>query len=215
MNTNIIYNIDCMDGFKNIPDDSIDLILTDIPYNEVNRKSNGLRNLNKEEADIITFNLQDFLKECNRICRGSFYIFCGFTQVSEIDIYFKQNKISDRVIVWEKTNPSPMNAQSIWLSSVELCVYGKKSKATFNAFYKSPVLRYKVARNKRHKTEKNLDLFRELIKVSTNEGDVVLDPCIGSGTTAEAAILEKRKYIGFELNSHNYKISIDRTKTYE
>ncbi len=201
-----------MSGFKDIPDKSIDLILTDIPYDEVNRKSNGLRNLDKKEADVATFILQDFLRECDRVCRGSFYIFCGFTQVSEIDIYFKTHKISDRVIVWEKTNPSPMNAKTIWLSGVELCVYGKKPKATFNSFYRSPVLRYKVARNKRHQTEKNLDLFRELIRISSNKGDIVLDPCIGSGTTAEACKIEERKYIGFEINKQNYDVCCERLK---
>lgn len=199
-----------MSGFKDIPDNSIDLILTDIPYDEVNRKSNGLRNLDKKEADVLTFNLQEFLKECDRVCKGSFYIFCGFTQVSEIDIYFKQNKISDRVMVWEKTNPSPMNSQNLWMSSIELCVYGKKPKATFNGKYRSPVLRYPVVRNKRHTTEKNLELFRELVKVSSNEGDIVLDPCIGSGTTAEACILEKRKYIGFEMDRDNYNVARER-----
>lgn len=212
---NKIINTDCMDGFKQLEDNSVDLILTDIPYNEVNRKSNGLRNLDKQEADVITFDLVEFLSECKRVCRGSFYIFCGFTQVSQIDLFFKENKISDRILVWEKTNPSPMNAKSIFLSSVELCVYGKKPKATFNAFYKSPVFRYKVARAKRHRTEKNLDLFRELVRISSNEGDIVLDPCIGSGTTAEAAFLERRKYIGFELDKNNYNVSVSRMKQYE
>ena len=210
MQINSIYNIDCMKGFAELEDNSVDLILTDIPYNEVNRRSNGLRNLDKKEADVITFDLQKFLNECNRVCRGSFYIFCGFTQVSEIDIFFKNNDISDRVIVWEKTNPSPMNSQHIYLSGIELCVYGKKPKATFNAFYKSPVFRYKTVRKKRHTTEKSLDLFRELIKISSNEGDLVLDPCIGSGTTFEASRLENRNCIGFELNKNNFEIALER-----
>ena len=62
---------------------SIDLTLTDIPYGSVNRKDNGLRNLNKGNADIETFNLQEFLKEVDRVTAGTIIIFCGVNQVSE------------------------------------------------------------------------------------------------------------------------------------
>lgn len=53
------------------------------------------------------------------------------------------------------------------------------------------------------------DLLMRIEEVKSNEGDLVLDPCIGSGTTARAAILEKRKYIGFELNENNFKIALE------
>ena len=78
---NKIYLGDCLELMKEIPDKSIDMILTDIPYNEANRKSNGLRNLDKDKADICEFSLSTFLLESNRICKGSFYIFCGFQQI--------------------------------------------------------------------------------------------------------------------------------------
>lgn len=195
---NRVLHGDCIRWMKELEDKSIDMVLTDIPYNEANRQSNGLRNLDKSNADILTFDLQEFLVECDRVCKGSFYIFCGFQQLSEIDRYFRQNKISRRCIVWEKTNPSPMNSKYIWLSGIELCVYGKKPKATFNDKYRNTVLKYPVGRSKIHPTEKPLKLFEELISISSNEGDVVLDACIGSGTTAVAAINLNRKFIGIE-----------------
>ena len=102
---------DCLEVMKELPDKSVDMILTDILYGSVNQKSNGLRCLDKGNADIETFVLGDFLRECDRVCKGSFYIFCGYPQFSEIDIYFRQHDISRRCIVWEKTNPSPMNAK--------------------------------------------------------------------------------------------------------
>lgn len=204
---NRIYQMDCLEGIKLIPDKSIDLILTDIPYNEANRDSNGLRNLDKENADVLTFDLDKFLKECDRVCKGSFYIFCGFQQLSEIDKYFREHKISRRCIVWEKTNPSPMNAKTIWLSGIEVCVYGKKPKAPFNSFYRNTVLKYPSGRSKQHPTEKPLKLFEELLQISSNEGDVILDPCMGSGTTAVASVKNKRNFIGFEIDSHYTQIA--------
>ena len=79
---------------KYIPDGSVDLVLTDIPYNGVNRKGNGLRNLDKGKADEITFELVDFAEEIYRVAKGTIIIFCGQGQLSEIYKYFleKQNK---------------------------------------------------------------------------------------------------------------------------
>ena len=75
---NIINKIhlgDCLEIMKNIPNKSIDMILTNIPYGEVNRNSNGLRNLDKGKADIIDFNLDELVNELCRITKGSIYIY--------------------------------------------------------------------------------------------------------------------------------------------
>lgn len=211
METNVIYNEECLQGMEErIPDNSIDMILTDIPYGETNRDDNGLRNLDKGIADQISFDLEEALQEFNRVCSGSFYIFCGFQQLSYIDGFFRQNNISRRCLVWEKTNPSPMNGEYIWLSGVELCVYGKKPGATFNGYCDNTVLRYPSGRSKEHPTQKPLDMFKELIEKSSDEGDIVLDPFLGSGTTAVAAKVLDRKYIGFEQNEEYYKIAQER-----
>ena len=201
---NKIYNEDCLEGMKRIPDGSVDCIVTDIPYNECNRADNGLRNLDKGKADIGCFDiteLTDIL--CNKT-RGSIYMFCGFNQVSNIRIAMTAKGLSTRIIVWEKTNPSPMNGNKIWLSGIELCVFGKKSKATFNLHCKNTVLRYPCGVNKIHPTQKPIALMSYIVNASTKEGDTVLDPFMGSGTTAIACIREKRNFIGFELNKEYY-----------
>ena len=71
---NKIHLGDCLEVMKDIPDKSIDMVLTDIPYGEVNRNSNGLRNLDKGKADIIDFNLDELVNELCRITKGSIYI---------------------------------------------------------------------------------------------------------------------------------------------
>lgn len=211
---NNIYNMDCLEGMKLIPDESVDMILTDIPYDAVNRKSNGLRNLDKEEADIITFDLEKFLEETYRISNGSICIFCGKEQFSTIYSFFANKKGTVRPIVWEKSNPSPMNGQYVYLSGVELAVWFKKSGAkTFNAHCKNSVFKYPNGKRDIHPTQKNLNLFKELILDNTNKGDIVLDPCIGGGTTAIACINTDRQFIGFELEKKYFDKTNKKIKT--
>ena len=119
---------DCLELMKDIPKQR--MLLTDIPYEEVNRKDNGLRNLNKDKADIKTFDLDIFL---NTIYDKAdiFIIFCGNEQYSTIYKFFstkqKEKKGTVRQIIWAKSNPSPMNGEYIYLSGTENAVWFKKS----------------------------------------------------------------------------------------
>ena len=201
-----------MQGMKQIPDGTIDCVVTDIPYGVVNRDSNGLRNLDKGAADIETFNLSELTATLCRKSKGSVYMFCGTEQVSEIRRSMVELGLSTRIIVWEKTNPSPMNGEYIWLSGIELCVFGKKTGATFNEFCKNTVFRHAVVPDQWHPTQKPVDLIRRLILASTNESDVILDPFMGSGTTAIACIKERRHFIGFEKDETYWKKSVERVK---
>ena len=96
---NKIHNIDCLEFMRTVPDNYFDLVLTDIPYEECDVENNGIWNKNTNmidmhKADGKTFDLPVFLKEIDRICKGSFYIFCGTEQVSEIRKYFNRDKIT-------------------------------------------------------------------------------------------------------------------------
>lgn len=194
-----------------LPNNYVDFTLTDIPYDEVNRKSNGLRNLDKDKADILTFNLYDFLDGVYRVTKNSICIFCSREQFSVIYNFFAQKKGTVRPIVWEKSNPSPMNGQHIYLSGVEFAVWFKKSGANvFNAHCKNTVFKYPCGRSKLHPTEKNHDLLKELILDNSNEGDIIFDPCLGSGTTAICCVELNRHYIGFELDPQYYDIACKR-----
>ena len=91
MEINKIYNADCME-YMGVNDSSFNLTLTDIPYGEVNRDSNGLRNLDKNMADVMTFSLDDFLNEVYRITSGTIIIFCGKEQISQIHKFFSEKQ---------------------------------------------------------------------------------------------------------------------------
>ncbi len=202
---------DCMEVLRKMRDNSVDFTLTDIPYDEVNRTSNGLRNLDKGLADDKTFILAEFLGELYRVTKNSICIFCGTMQFSEITAFFKSKKGTTRPVVYEKTNPSPMNGQYIYLSGVELGVwYKKKGASVFNARCKKAVFKYPNGSSKYHPTQKNLGLFKELILDNTNENQIVFDPCMGSGTTGIACIESNRRFWGIELDGGYFGVARDR-----
>lgn len=205
---------DCMELMNNIPNESIDLVLTDIPYNEVNRKDNGLRKLDKENADILTFDLINFLEQLYDKAKSTIIIFCGKEQVSIIHSFFnnkqKKGKGTVRQLIWEKSNPSPMNGQHIYLSGVENAIWFKKRGGTFNAHCKNTVFKYPIGRSKLHPTEKNHLLLQELILDNSNENDLILDPCMGSGSTGVVALQNNRNFLGIELNQNYFEIAKNR-----
>lgn len=213
MQYNTIELCDCLEYMRNIEKNGVDCICTDIPYNEVNRKSNGLQchgytiRFDHGNADGAQIDLNAVLDEMWRVCRGSFYIFCGLGQISQINSFFRDKKTGTRLIVWEKTNPLPINGEHIWLSGIETCVFAKKSGATYNYRCRNTVLRYPIAKNEGHPTTKPVNLMRELIRASTNENDIVLDTFLGSGTTAVAAIQEKRRFLGCEIEKKYFDIA--------
>jgi len=216
METNIVYNCDCMDVMAKMPAKSIPFILTDIPYDEVQRETNGFSQMKSLDtlgaADKATFNTLKFYEEVYRICGNSLVIFCGRKQFSEIFKFFANKPGTTRPIVWEKTNPVPSNGQYVYLSGVEFAVWFKRKGAkTFNARCKNTVFKYPIPGGKKriHPTQKHWDLFKELILDNTNEGDIVFDPCAGGLTTMLAAVETNRKFICCEKDYETFKKSID------
>lgn len=214
METNKIYHDDCIEFMGNCPENAFDLTLTDIPYDFVNRKSNGLRNLDKGITDVITFDIKEFLDSVYRITKGTIIIFCEINQVSKIYSFFaekqKKNQGTVRQLIWQKTNPSPMNGQHIYLSGIENAIWFKKRGATFNAHCKNTVFRHPCGTRKIHPTEKNHALLKELILDNSNENDIVFDPCAGSGSHLLVAKENNRRYVGVELYEKYYELAAER-----
>ena len=199
---------------KKIPTSSIPLVLTDIPYGVVNRESSGIRVFDKKDADICNFSMKELIDELYRVSSGSIYVFCSTEQVSDLRAGFGAKDMTTRLCIWEKTNPSPVNCQHMWMSGIETCVYARKRGARFNEHYKNSVWRFPNGRSKRHPTEKPLKLFEYLVNVSSNPGDLILDPFMGSGTTAEAALKNGRNFIGFDISQEYTNLANGRIMHY-
>jgi len=209
-----IINGNCIEKMEYLPSDFANLTLTDIPYAMVNRASNGLRNLDKGNADIQTFDLPAFLERVYRLTSGTIIIFCGVNQVSEIYNYFAEKQAkklgTTRQLIWQKSNPMPMNGEYIYLSGIENAIWFKKKGGTFNAHCKNTVFKHSIGSSKLHPTEKNHELLKELILDNSNKGDMVFDPCCGSGSHLLVAKENGRNYYGIELDENFYKIANNR-----
>ena len=205
-----IKQCDAIELMQSLPDSYVDLLLTDIPYARVNKPSNGLRVIDKKQANKETFNLRTFAREAFRVTKGSAVIFCGKEQFSTLYEDFDDRGATTRMIVWEKTNPMPMNGRYVFLSGVECAVHFRKKGATFNGKCINTVFRFPNGSSKRHPTEKPLALFTEFIDLLTDPGDLVLDPCMGSGTTAIACEQTGRRYICGDINPDYAAMVIQR-----
>lgn len=207
-----VYNMDCLDLMREMANDGqqANLLLTDIPYNAVNRKDNGLRLLDKQNADILTFDLQQYLQCADKVIKDNFVIFCGNGQISEIFNFFTGKGYTTRLLVWEKSNPSPMNGEYCYLSGIETAIYAKKKGGTFNAFCKNTVFKHNSGIREIHPTQKPLSLWYELLGDLTNENDLVLDTCMGSFTTAVACHKMQRHFIGAELDKEYFALGQKR-----
>lgn len=216
----MLFNDDCMNVLSTLENGGgkVSLTLTDIPYGAVNRE-NGMRVFDKGNADIVTFDLLNFLDKVYSITDGTIIIFCGKEQFSTIFNYFakKQNdkRGTVRQIIWQKSNPAPLQGQYIYLSGIENAVWFKKRGATFNAHCKNTIFKYPNGRSKIHPTEKNHDLIKELILDNSNEGDIVFDPCCGSAAHCLCAEQLNKKYIGVELDKQYFDVAVERMKNME
>lgn len=205
-----------MEFMKSMGAKSVHTTLTDIPYNEVSRANNGLsqmKNSDKGYADILTFNLEAFLREVDRVTSDNIIIFCGKGQFSTIFNYFANKPKGQgtvRSLVWRKTNPVPSNGKYVYLSGVEFAVWFKKPKGTFNAYCKNTVFDYPIQSKQIHPTEKNHKLFEELILDNSNEGDLIFDPCMGSCVTGLMAYKSNRRFLGCELNEESFNAAKQR-----
>lgn len=215
-------NIDCMEFFKNLENDSVDLILTDIPYGGVNdfkdneRKRFANRFQSLGNADIMTFDLENFCEECLRISKGNIFIFCGIEQVSLIFKFFKDKKIKEnekisvRQVVYLKNNPMPVNGKIFYISSLENAIVIKKPGGAFNAEFKKNIYVENAGSKEYHPTQKNLNLIKNIINDLSRPGELVFDPCAGSGTTLIAAHETGRDFLGCEKDKVFYEKAIKR-----
>lgn len=209
-----IINGDCLVEMPKLLERGVvvDAVVTDPPYNAINRGTGGLRVIDKGEADSLTVDPAALAKLFIRLSRGSIYVWCSDEQYTGWTVAFKLAGLTTRICAWSKTNPSPMNGEKLWLSALELCVFARKSGATFNRHCKPPVWTGAIESDPLHPCQKPLWLMRELITASTNVGDTILDPFAGSFTTGVACAIEGRNFIGIEQSADYCAIGEARIK---
>ena len=221
MELNKIYNEDCIVGMEKIEDGSVDLLLTDQPYN-ISMKSN-FHTMGRTGVDIGEwdkwFDQRTWLEVALKKVRkgGSVVIFNDWKNIGELKEVLEANGfVLKELIQWKKTNPMPRNRDRLYVTSCEFAVWAVKGKGwTFNRqreTYENTVFEYPLVSHKEriHPTQKKVELIEDLIKIHSNENDIVLDCFMGSATTAVACLNTNRRFIGFELDSDYFELAMSR-----
>lgn len=206
-----------MDVLGSMPDETVDLILTDPPYN-INYRSNRrtkqpkFQHLqNDDQGDWIPA----FAKEAFRVLKNDrhMYCFCRHDTYPEFiaslqDAGFKLK----RTLIWVKNNHGSGDLKGDYAPQDEWIIYCHKGRRELFGKRASNVLIFpRLASNKmRHSTEKPVELLKFLIKKSTKQGELVLDPFAGSGSTMHAAKELERSYCIMELSEAYYLTSEKR-----
>lgn len=242
MEINKIYNEDCLEGMKGIPDKSVDMILCDLPYGTT---------MNKWDSVIP---LEPLWEQYERVIKDKWAIVLTAQTPFDKVLGASNLKLLRYEWIWEKDRASghlnakkmPMKAhENILVFYKKLPIYnpqmtkghkpsnmsGRRLKETTNygkfdniisggqtTRYPRSVQKYNVVNSARgivHPTQKPVALFEYLIRTYTNEGETVLDNCMGSGTTAIACLNTNRNFIGFELDDGYYEAAIKRIDNHE
>lgn len=223
--TDQVYCEDCYKAIKEIPDKSIDLIVTDPPYMFSTGgkmtgifKDRGTRHFDALEDSNLTLNYdyKTLLPELVRVMKKiNIYIWCNKDQIKQYLDFFENYNCTFEMIIWNKTNPIPL-VNNRYLPDKEYCLYFKEKGLGLNGSYETKKTVYYEEANVsdkkifEHPTIKPLHIIKNLIINSSNKGDIVLDCFMGSGTTCVASKDIGRHYIGFEIEEKWYKIAKDR-----
>lgn len=214
---------DCLERMKEIPDGSVDLVLTDPPYN-IARKNN-FHTMGRTGIDFGDwdkgFDLFSYIDELPRICSkdANVVIFNDWKNVGEIARYAESKGfVIKDMLRWEKSNPMPRNRDRRFVVDYEVAVWltMPKGKWVFNRqseTYDRPCFKGSLtpsSEKTEHTTQKPVWLMEKILKTLSNEGDVVLDMFIGSGTTGVACFNTNRNFIGIEMDEKYFDIAKER-----
>jgi len=211
-----LINGDCLEVMKNLPDESVDLILTDPPYGMEFKSSHRKIKYDKIKNDNNLDWLDDFSKLCFIKTKNNtaHYIFCSFHNIDKFKQAFEKNFTIKNILVWEKNNTSMGDLSADFAPKVEFIIFLQKGRKLINGDRSPNIFKFARTQNKYHPTEKPIMLMEHLIKKFSNENDVVLDPFMGSGTTAIASRNLNRKFIGIELDKKYFDTVNQRLEDY-
>lgn len=217
---NKIYNEDCLEGMKRIPDGGVKFLLTDPPYG-IDFQSQWRKNKDEWKPKIINDKspFTKFIKHIKRIISedGSVAIFTRWdVQQQFIDEMTKHGMKPKNILIWDKCVHGMGDLKRAYGSRYESIIFWSNDGFRFNGKRPADIFKFqRVSPTKTiHPNEKPVELLEKIIQQTTHEGETVLDLFSGSASTAIAAINTDRNYIGFELDKHYYDLAEKRIKEY-
>ena len=225
----------CIDTMKNLKNNSVDLMVTDPPYNLGNFMRKRDTNLKKMREnffgdagwDDLEFEewiklMNNFFEESQRILKkgGSMIVFMSLIKIETIIKLAEKNKLYYKTTgIWHKTNPMPRNMNLHFINSVEGWVYfiNQAKTGIFNNnslaihdFVESSVTPKREKKYGGHPTQKPESIIQHFVEILSNPGGVVMDPFMGSGTTGVVSKRCGRSFIGIELKESYFDIAFKR-----
>jgi site-specific DNA-methyltransferase (adenine-specific)/modification methylase len=209
---------DARDLIRAVPDQSVDLVCTDPPYNLASYSRGNIAmswrsDFNNDLApwDQVTFDPKDWLDQIRRVLapHGNLFAFTSYNLLGRWHEVFDPAFDTFQFLVWHKTNPPPKLRRAGFLNSCELVVCCWDQGHTWNFgrqrdmhnFLEAPVCGgHERVRDPKHPTQKPLSVLRRLVELASRPGDLVLDPFMGVGSTGVAAVELGRRFVGFELD---------------
>lgn len=203
---------------KRIPDNSIDFILTDPPYNLGQHSTGNIplprrsaMNNDVAEWDMIDFNPEEWADEFIRILKptGNLFIFTSYNQLGRWYNALDHRFDTSNFMIWHKTNPAPKIFKAGFLNSCEMIFTCWNKKHTWNFisqsemhnFIESPIcIRPERLSEPKHPAQKPTSILKKMIQIASNEDDIIFDPFMGVGSTGVAALELDRRFIGVELD---------------
>jgi DNA adenine methylase len=219
---------DSRDILKRIPDNSIDFILTDPPYNLAPHSTGniylpGRSAMNNDVADWdnVEFNPEEWADEFIRVLKptGNLFIFTSYNQLGRWYNCLDSKFDSSNFMIWHKTNPAPKIFKAGFLNSCEMIFTCWNKKHTWNFisqremhnFIESPIcMSPERLTNPKHPTQKPISILKKMIEIASNKDDIIFDPFMGVGSSGVAALQLDRKFIGVELNVQYFNAAKDR-----
>lgn len=223
-----ILRADSRDIIKRIPDNSIDFILTDPPYNLGQHSTGNIplpgrtaMNNDVAEWDMIDFNPEEWADEFIRILKptGNLFIFTSYNQLGRWYNCLDHKFDTSNFMIWHKTNPAPKIFKAGFLNSCEMIFtcWNKRhtwnfiSQAEMHNFIESSIcMKPERLSNPKHPAQKPVVILKKMIDIASNENDIVFDPFMGVGSTGVAALELNRRFIGVEIDENYFEASKKR-----
>ncbi len=212
---NKIYNTDCLEFMRSMPDSCVDLVVTDPPY-EIHTKGGGLGRRPVYENGALGkisqgFDAEATLEQIARICKKiNIFIFCSTKQKPRIMNWGYKRDCNIAELAWYKPNAAPFT-NNTFKSDLENIIYIREKGVKIKGI--SRLFTHNCGKSKYgHPTEKPLEIIEKLILTASNEGDLIFDPFMGSGTTAAACKELNRNFIGCEIEAKYCEIAEKRLR---
>ena len=221
---------DSRELIKRVPDNFVDFILTDPPYN-IGKHSTGniplpgRTPMNNDVAawDWIDFHPEEWVDEFLRVLKptGNLFVFTSYNQLGRWYDCLDSRFDTSQFMIWHKTNPAPKVFKAGFLNSCEMifCCWNKGhvwnfiSQQEMHNFIESPIcMRPERLSDPKHPAQKPTSVLKKLITIASNEGGVVFDPFMGVGSTGVAALGLRRRFIGFEINEVYFNAAKERIR---